>query len=212
MPRLPTFLLPPLERALNRVLDMDPEARDRLARHEGAVIGLMLEMPPVSLYLMPTARGVHLLGDFDGEVDATIQASSFGLLRMAWQREDLERAFDGAIRMEGDTRLAGSVARILAHLDPDWAEWLSGRIGDPGAHAVEQAVQRGQDYVNRVQAGRLIEWTDFLQREAQLVVGADELTGFSEAVDRVRNDLARLEARLDRLAGRAAGPDSWTDS
>ncbi|MFP4295952.1 MAG: SCP2 domain-containing protein [Halothiobacillaceae bacterium] len=212
MPRLPTLLLPPLERALNEVLDMDPDTRERLARHEGSVLALRLQVPPLSLHLMPTARGVHLLSDFDGQVDATISASSFGLLRAAGRREDLERAFDGAVHLDGDIRLAGSVARALAHLDPDWAEWLSERIGDPAAHAVEQAVEHTRNQVERARASTRIEWSDFLRHEAALVVGTDELAGFSDAVDRLRDDLARLEARLERLAGRVAGPDTWTDA
>jgi ubiquinone biosynthesis protein UbiJ len=41
---------------------------------------------------------------------------------------------------------------------------------------------------------------DYLVEEGRDVVGRLELNAFNEDVDRLRDDVARLEARLDRLS------------
>jgi len=199
-------LLATLEKMLNAAIAMDPDARNALARHGGTILEIDIQYPSLRFFITPTPEGVMLRGHFDGTPDAKLRASSFGLLRSAFSRAELEGVFSKDVQIEGDVSLAGSVVRALKGLDPDWPEWLADKIGDVAANQVEQSLSSGKQFLKRTSQTRLIEWADFLQFEANTVVSAEELAEFADETDRLRADLERLEARLQRLdkAGKEA--------
>jgi len=196
---IPTPVLAVLEKALNTAIAMDPKTRQALARHSGAVLEVVIEAPLLHFFVTPVPEGLLLRRQFDGAPDASLHASSFGLIRSSMNQADLEGVFSKDVRIEGDVELAGSVARALRQLEPDWPEWLASRLGDAASFRIEQAWQQGRQFFQRSGQGRLIEWADFLQHESNTVVCAEELGGFIDDTDRLRDDLDRLEARLQRL-------------
>jgi len=196
---LPLPLLVALEKMLNVAISMDPDARNALARHGGTILEIDIQYPSLHFFITPTSEGVVLRSHFDGTPDAKLSASSFGLLRSAFSRAELEGVFAKDVQIEGDVSLAGSIVRALKGLDPDWPEWLADKIGDVATNQVEQLSSSSKQFLKRTSQTRLIEWADFLQFEANIVVSAEELAEFADETDRLRTDLDRLEARLQRL-------------
>jgi len=196
---LPLPLLVALEKMLNVAIAMDPDARNALARHDGAILEIDIQYPSLHFFVTPTSEGVVLRSHFDGTPDAKLRASSFGLLRSSFSRAELEGDLGKDVQIEGDVSLASSIVQALKRLDPDWPEWLADKIGDVAANQVERLLNSGKQFLKRTSQTRLIEWADFLQFEANIIVSAEELAAFADETDRLRTDLDRLEARLQRL-------------
>ena len=67
--------LKPLQIAVNRYLDYDPEVPKQLARMEGRVIELHFQQLELSLYMIISADGLDIREVFEGNADTTISGS-----------------------------------------------------------------------------------------------------------------------------------------
>ena len=103
------------------------------------------------------------------------------------------------VKVSGDVDLAQAVGQLATHLRWDVEEDLSKLIGDSLAHRVVQVILQGQ---HRSQAaisdlsGSVLE---FLTHEKQILVTKDQLEAFKGKIRILRDDLDRLEKRIQRL-------------
>ena len=98
-----------MERALNRLLAMDPNTMAQLAPLEGHVIKLEFIGIQQSLYLFPGEDGFMVLTEFDGEPDTIIRGSPLAFSRLALSQESSEVLFSGDIQIDGDTALGNRI-------------------------------------------------------------------------------------------------------
>lgn len=113
---------------------------------------------------------------------------------------------DGVLRearIAGDARFGEALAFVFRHLEWDVEEDLARLLGDPVAHRLHQSAQALADWgrtAARNAAGNLRE---YLVEEAQLTPTRAELDAFGQDLAELRDAVARLGKRLDRLdAGR----------
>lgn len=82
-------------------------------------------------------------------------------------------------------------------MDIDWSEPLSALVGDSFAYQLHQAGSKlgrwGKDSVKSVSAS----FSEYLQEESRDVVTETELDVFNQAVDHLRDDVDRLQAKID---------------
>ncbi len=194
-----------LEKAVNALLALDPVARERLARHHGKVIGVHLRGPEITLYFIPDQQGrLHIQGRLEGEPDALLSGSPLDLIRSGQGEEGARRLFTGRVEIRGDTALAHEFGAVLGDLDIDWEEQLAHFTGDLVAHEAGNLV-RGLARCGRTLSERLArDLAEYLVEEARLLPSRAEVEDFIEAVDRLRDDAERLEARIKRLEKRLA--------
>ena len=111
------------------------------------------------------------------------------------------------VRIDGDAELANAVSTLARNLRWDAAEDLSralrGVMGAPVSDSVAQRVVDGarqmHDSATRVGRALLDNVTEYLLDEQPTLVRHAALEGFGTDVARLRDDLARLEKRLERL-------------
>lgn len=195
---LPQAALALLESAINTALALDPETLRRLAALEGKVIALDLEGSAVTLFLLAGADGFRLMGHYEGAPDTRLRGTPLALLRLGAGRPG-EGMFSGTVKIEGDVELGQRVQRILGGLDIDWEEHLSRLTGDVVAHQVGNLVRGvlrwGEQAASRLER----DLADHLQHERRDLPPRWEVDEFLAAVDVLRSDVDRLEARLRRL-------------
>lgn len=192
------------ESALNRLIRLDPVARERLARQAGMVFSLQLEHPSALLTFTPTTDGLMWRAANDLTPDAVIHSSGPALLTALQRGHDMDALFAGDLRIEGDETEATRFLRTLRGLDIDWADWLAERIGVSAAGVVEQAARQAHRTATEWRETRQIEQHDYLVHEARLVADEFDLPAFLDTVDATRSAVERLERRLARLETRAA--------
>jgi len=187
-----------LETSINLVLKQDPATLEKFASLQGKVIAFELTDLDLTLYLFPHTEGVQVQYLYQGQADTTLQGSPLAFINMSLG-DSTESFFSGDIRIKGDIELGQHFKRILDQLDLDWEEWLSAYTGDLVAFKAGNLIRSfnswGKDALKILE----LDAREYTQDEGNLTPHSTELNEFAENISQLRNDTARLEARILRI-------------
>ena len=199
-----TALIAALEAAFNRWLKLDPEALPRLAALQGRVIALHISGLDLKVFFIPTSTGLTISMDYQTEPDVTIRGSAMALSKLALS-EDASKAFlESGVTLEGDFKTGQRFSEILRTVDIEWEELLSQVVGDIVAHQMGEAARSTQGWLKDTAQAMRLNTREYLQEESRVLPADAELTYYLDAVDTLRADADRLEARIQRLHTKAA--------
>ena len=187
-----------LESALDLYLRQDPENAERAARLQGSVIALSVTGTGITLYFLPDASGVQVLGHYEGDVTTHLSGSPAGFARLALDRRE-DALFQGAVKIDGDAATGQQFQALLADTDLDWEELLSRVTGDVIAHQAGRVVAHLRRALREGGETLANDTGEYLQEEARLLPTAVEVRYFLDDVDRLRDDAERLQTRVERL-------------
>ena len=177
---------------VNRLLDAESWARERLARFPGETIELVpLPFPALRVTILEDGR-LQAGGEAPG---LTLKAGPGALIALARGEEEFLRA----VEISGNARLAQEIASLARHLRWDVEEELSRVFGDVAAHRITGAARSFAEW--QLDAARRVTdaAADFLAEEARILVRRDEQAGHVRGVAELRDALARLEKRIEAL-------------
>lgn len=164
--------------ALNRLLDAEPWARERLAAFAGQSVELRNGPLALRFTILPGGRV-----EAGGEAPAVV---------VTWT---LARPPEVA----GDDKLAAEVTLLLRHLRWDFEEDLSRLVGDVAAHRLAEGARAlaawPADAARRLGAAL----ADYAVEEKRMLVARPELEALRAARGRLEQALERLEERVRRL-------------
>lgn len=186
--------------ALNHLLEREAWAREKLAPFAGEVVEVRIPPLPV-LRLVVMEGGRTRAADAAGESTLVITARDGALAALFKGEDHLMRA----VEISGNARLATEILALLRYLRWDVEEDLSRVFGDVLAHRM---VGTARDFASwQTEAGRrLVENVmEYAIEERRSVVARPEFEAFAADVARLRDDIARLEQRAERLPGDGAG-------
>ncbi len=201
---LPVIITAALETALNRYIELDPEGMANMSRLQGKVIAIDILGLDMSLYIIPGDRHIHVMSHYDGEADTRLRGAPFSLLKMSLGTKAEESLFAGAVEIVGDTESGQRFNQILQQLDIDWEEHLSHITGDVIAHQLGRGLRGLLRWGRQVEDSLLQDTAEYLEEEKHLLATNYEVEEFNHAVDVLRNDTERLQARVQRLQDKAA--------
>lgn len=191
-----------LEKALNRYLALDPEAKKRIALLQNKVVALELSGTPIKVQLLFTPTQIQL--NWHDEVvlvpDITIRGTPLNLLHMSISSgKQRRRFFVDTICVEGNMELAQQVLAIFDELEIDWEEQIAQCVGDiPAYHAGRML--RGVKQFGQQLRGVLRDNVDeYVHEEINWFPPAEALQDFMRGVDELRMDVDRLAARVAAL-------------
>jgi len=196
----PTFITAGLEIALNRYLRLDPEILPYLAGLDGVVVAIEPEGVGLTLYLFPGPEGIRRHDCYESEPTVYIRGTLPALIRQ-WRGQSV----NGEITVEGDSNAGRQFQTLLARLDIDWEEQLSKVTGDALAHELGTFWRRFRQWGQRTSAILLHDCSEYLQQELRALPPYPAVESFLSAVDILREDVDRLEARIIRLRRQLAG-------
>jgi ubiquinone biosynthesis protein UbiJ len=199
------MVLDRLEAILNRNV-ADSRRAQALARQlDGRVVSLVVEGTPVTIYLRADGGRLKLTPRHDGAADATISGTPIALFALAGPRgEGALRG--GGVRIEGDAEVAQRFRDLLSETRPDFEEELSHVVGDVAARRVANLARDLIEWGRRTSGSFASTVAEYLQEEGRDLPSRTEVEEFLVAVDQLRDDTERLEARLSRLEASAARP------
>jgi ubiquinone biosynthesis protein UbiJ len=106
------------------------------------------------------------------------------------------------VSISGDTELGQRFQEFMRALDIDWEEQLSRVSGDIVAHKVGNTVRGffawGAQTANSIRQ----DVREYLQYESHVLPDTREVMAFATEVDKTRDHVERLQARINRLAGK----------
>ena len=185
--------------ALNRLLQREAWARDKLAPFAGEVVELRVgPLPPLRLAIVEGGR--TLAAEGDSQATLTISAKPGSIAALSKGEEHLMRAVD----ISGNARLATEILLLMRYLRWDVEEDLSRVFGDVMAHRIVGTARNFTSW--QADVGRRIAENvmEYAIEERRMVVARGEFDGFASAVATLRDDLARLEQRIAQAATRRA--------
>lgn len=181
---------------LNHLLRTNAWARESLKPHAGKTV--CLRCAPFAASLTVLDNGEVAGAAPDAAPAATLTLTPGLLLRIA-------SGDDGAwrdIAVEGDSGLINAVNHLWRHLRWDTEEDLSKLFGDVVAHRMTASAQTFSRWA-RISGDNLARTAaEYWTEEQPLVASKAELSRFVADVDVLRDDLARLEKRVQRLPAR----------
>lgn len=185
--------LKPLLLGLNHLLAPSEWARLRLKPFAGQVV--LLEMPPLQLALVATAEGLFDAhsGDTASQVHITLPAST-PLLML----QDIDKVMQQA-RISGNAEYAETLSFIFRHLEWDVEADLAPWVGDIIAHRLTRLGRSLQQHLRQGASNLAANLSEYARDETGFLVAEARLENFNTQVSTLRDDLARLEKRIQQL-------------
>jgi len=190
-------MLTTIENVLNRGLPRSPRARQLCKELDGK--SLALDVHGVTRMLVRSSGAlVHLTYDAAAAADAEVSGSPLSLLALAGQSPEavLQK---GAVEIRGDAEIARKYRELAHLLMPDLEEELSLVIGDVPAHQLGRLARTVFDWGRQTAATAAQNVAEYLAHERADLVPRAEAQQFTSGVDRLREDVDRLEARIKLL-------------
>ena len=188
-------LLQPFERILNRQIAGSGRARALLAQLQGRSMELRFAATPLRVRLAAEADSLSVRPAGDERADAVIEGTPLSFLRLA--SADAARSIRaGGMEVKGDAEVAEGFRRLLEASQPDFEEELSRLTGDAAAHYAARFAREALDFGRRagdILARNVAEYLTEESRDLPVRLEAEE---FIEGVDRLRESVDRLEARI----------------
>ena len=195
---LPRLLAAALTQVLNTLLQHDPAAARRLAPLRQRVLGVSLQGMQIDLFFTVAEERFQVMLHNDNEPDTWVRGTPPALAGMGLgARATTTRP--GAVQIQGDAELARAYQEFFNALDPDWEEALAQRFGDVIGHRLASLINQVRAAFNQLGRDSAAMTADYLKEESRLLVTREDMEGFLEAVDDLRDDVDRLAARLARL-------------
>jgi len=179
---------------LNHLFTQSGWALQRLSKFAGKTA--RFNIVPFSFAYTVQEDGSIIPAAADASPDATCSIAPSLLPRLALKDE----AAFSLIQTNGDAALLAEIFFLGKHLRWDAAEDLSRVTGDVAAerivHLAESAQQQIRDGARSLSEAFAEYWTE----ERPLVAKSTHINSFVQQVDALRDDVARLEQRIDRLS------------
>lgn len=182
---------------INRALSDDPWAMQRLAAFAGATVRIALADKPIVRYTVEL-NGLLAAHEVFGNDEPTLAidlpadaASRF----ISHGRHGILKA----AKIRGNVDLANAVNDVLDNIRPDPEAFLASKVGDIAAHRLMglfgAAKQGAQQLATRLKD----QFTEHVAEGHSVIVPNEQVAHFMSEVDTLRNDVARLEQRVERL-------------
>jgi ubiquinone biosynthesis protein UbiJ len=186
-----------LENLLNRGLPRSPRARQLCQELAGTSLGVEAR-GMLRLLVRSSGEVLQVTHDASGRADAELSGGLLSLLQLAGPSPEavLQR---GAVEIRGDADIARKYRELAQLLKPDLEEELSLAIGDLPAHALGRLARGAFGWSRHAATTAVRNLAEYLAHERADLVPRAEADQFTSGVDRLREDVDRLEARIALL-------------
>ena len=181
---------------INHLLRGASWARDELRRFSGKTA--RFEVLPLALSLTVLESGEVAPAAADAAPAVTIRLTPGLMLRLAARDETAWRE----VGVAGDTDFASAINHLARNLRWDVEEDLSRAFGDIAAHRMAESGRTFRRWGEQALLNTGRSFAEYWTEERPLITGAHDLDDFNRAVDELRDDVARLEKRIEQHLGR----------
>ena len=193
-----------LDRAVARAMADSPRAAALIAALQGRRLGIEVSGTPWSSVIESTGRTLkaYRAGHADRHADARIVGAPLSLLALAGAQAQavIQR---GDVRIEGDAEIAQQFQELGLLLRPDLEAGMARVLGRSGAHIALRAMRVAVDWTRAAAWTSVRNVAEYLAHESGDLVSRPESAHYLRGVDQLRDQLDRIDARLQLIEQRA---------
>lgn len=196
---------PLITRFLNHLANQNEWAREALKPYSGKAV--LFVIPPARMKLIVLEDGGLAAAGEAAEVLAKVTLPPSVALRLLAGDANAETL----VSIDGNTELALALSKVLRNLSWEYEEDLSKVIGDVPAHQLSQFGRRAAAEI-RAQTLNVVDiFAEYWQEERPLIAKKRHVERFVSNVSDLRDEVERLEKRLDKLTGNSSAPTAPTN-
>ena len=184
----------PLLAAINHLLGQAAWAREKLAPFAGHAA--RIKLPPFEAAFLVADDGCIAAPAPEAEFEVSISLPAATPL-LALQGKD---AVVRAARIEGSAEFAEALGFVIRNLRWDAEEDLSKIVGDIAAHRIVAGTRELAGWQRRAALNLAENLAEYFTEEQPLIARRAAIADFSAEVALLRDDVARLEQRLEKLS------------
>ena len=192
-----TAITDPVVSVVNHLLGTEDWARQRLAPFAGQAFHI--EGGPLRLELSIADEGWIAPAQIAHTPLVEIRITHEALTEIL---ADPAKAFSAA-QLSGSAQFAEALAFVFRNLRWDYEADLARLFGDIAAHRLAGGLRDGLSWQRETLARIGANAAEFVTEEAAIVTPRRDVSRFGTDVDALRDDLARLEKRIARLAAQS---------
>lgn len=193
-------VLRPIASLLNRNVDESTPARELCRRLDGKTVAVRVRDSGLALYFTIDSGVIAVAAGVVDEPDVIVSGTLLGLARMIGESGD--RAIrDGTLELTGDASAARAFQALLFHARPDIEDELSRIVGDAAAYRLGEAARGVGGWAREARATMTGNLREYLQEERRDLPSRYEVERFGRQLDKLRDDVERAAAKLERLTG-----------
>ena len=185
-----------IQNLLNRGLPRSPRAQQLCAELAGRRIAI--EAPAMARLVVESTGNSLRITRGSLPADAEVIGGPLSLLALSGSTAEAALS-DGEVEVRGDAELAQKFRELARLLAPDPEEELSILIGDVAAHRVGRLARGALGWTRDAAATLLQDVGEYFSHERGDLVSREEGEQFLRGVDSLREDVDRLDARLELL-------------
>lgn len=182
---------------INRALSDDAWAMRRLSAFAGSTMRISLSDKPLVRYSIEP-NGLLAAHEAFGQDEPTLSielpadaASRF----ISHGRHGILKAS----KIRGNIDLANAVNDVMDNIRPDPEAFLASKIGDIAAHRAMGFFHSLKQGIEQLTVRFKDQFTEHVAEGRSIIVPNEQVTRFMAEVDTLRNDVARLQQRIERL-------------
>jgi ubiquinone biosynthesis accessory factor UbiJ len=199
-----------LDRAVARAMTDSPRATELIKRLQGRRLAITISGTPWTTVIESTGRSLKARPDApaDAPADATIIGAPLSLLALAGSEAQavIQR---GDVQICGDAEIAQQFRELGGLLKPDIEAGMAHFLGGSGAHLAMRGMRAASRWTRSAAWTSVQNLAEYLAHESRDLVSRPEAEHFLRGVDTLREQLDRLDARLqlmERRTEQRAGP------
>ena len=200
-----------LDRAVARAMADSPRATALIQQLQGRRLAITVSGTPWTTVIESTGRSLKALranarpaaAPADAPADATIIGAPLSLLALAGS--DAQAVIQrGDVQISGDAEIAQQFRELGGLLKPDIEAGMAQFLGGSGAHLAMRGMRAAAGWTRTAAWTSVRNLAEYLSHESRDLVSRPEAEHFLRGVDAVREQLDRIDARLQLMEQRAA--------
>ena len=173
---------------INHLLNQNDWMQTKLKPYLGMVIEL--EIDTLSLKFTVNNEGQLIVNDTENPPDAHIQMTIKSLIQLITQKKK------NGITVKGNLDLANDFSKVIEDLEWDMEEDLSRFIGDIPATEITKIGKKILSGTKNNVKNLAENFIEYWQEENKILSKNDDLEIFNNSVDRLEEDVDRVEAKI----------------
>jgi ubiquinone biosynthesis protein UbiJ len=191
--------LPIIESAINHLIENDPLTQQKFNTLQDKVFVVHITDFNLKLFMQIQFDSVCLYSSWPSQPHTTISGTLIGLISTAANQASTDALFTHSVTIQGDLRAGEHIRNILSQLDIDWEHLLAQRIGNSASRHTVKAFGHAKQFIQSAHSSLHHQLHDYLHKESHLCVTPQETQEFKQAVRTLRQDMERLEVKLQQF-------------